>query len=121
MRMLSLTFLIFSGTSRLRALPRLAGTPRLPILVWGAPREVRVTDMVRVVVITTGAGGRAEAKGGIPGLRSREGHEVIRPQVTIEGAGHRPTQEAKGETRPCLHILDLISYKLIIYFQRKSD
>ena len=56
--------------------------------------------MARVVAITTGAGGRAEAKGETPGLRSREGHEVIRPRVKTGGAGHRPTQEAKGETRP---------------------
>ena len=94
-------FSIFSVTSRPQALPHLAETPRPLTLVWGDQREARVTDMARVGVTTTGAGGRAEAKGGIPGLRSREGREVIRPRVTTEGAGHRPTQEAKGETRPC--------------------
>ena len=95
-----LTFSIFSATSRPRALPRLVGTPRPLTPVSGAPREGQLTDMARVVAITTGAGGRAEAKGETPGLRSREGHEVIRPRVKTGGAGHRPTQEAKGETRP---------------------
>ena len=55
--------------------------------------------MARVGVITTGAEGAAEARGETPGLGA--GPEVTQPRVTVRtgGAGRRPTQEARGETR----------------------
>ena len=91
-------FSIFSVTSRPQALPHLAGTPLPLILVSGDQREARVTDMARVGVTTTGAGGRVEARGETPGL-VRAGPEVTQPRVTVKtgGAGPRPTQEARGE------------------------
>ena len=86
---------IFSVTSRLRAPPLLVETHRPHTLELGALRGVPVTDMARVEVITTGAGGRAEVRGERPGLRASQAHEVT---VRTGGAGHLPTPEVRGET-----------------------